>query len=333
MRHQEINRVVVLTNPASTRHNAIQPQIDELSEFFGSQLREVKSYPRPIDTTDMLKDELKERDVIVTVGGDGTARTAVEALSDPNVSAHQSTLLPLPGGHRNDLARQLHGKQYFGRPSNLIRSLNVAEILPLQTTITCGDEQYRRISALYTGLGAMAAAANHISSAEFRARRGYSNVVLRELYSIGALPWTFTHTDATAVCDDEGVNRTLYDAMLVNGSVVAEHLHPPVSLVENRAFYTELKSRSPRDVVPYMARLMAQPYVKPPAHRMVTPGEEVGFTLLEPAYIHTDGDVELLKAGQHVSFGLYTTTFRALCAQMPRTGLAPGQLCDNSLSI
>ena len=82
MRRQDINRVVVVTNPVGTRYDAIRPRVDDLQDFFGNQLREVESSPCPSDTTKMLKDQLEGHDVVVTVGGDGTARTAVEALAD-----------------------------------------------------------------------------------------------------------------------------------------------------------------------------------------------------------------------------------------------------------
>lgn len=331
MRRQEINRVVVVVNPVSTRHDVIQPRIDNLRESFGNQLRLVESSPCSIDTTNMLKDQLEPHDIVATAGGDGTARTAVEALADTDVPANRSILLPLPGGHRNDLVRQLHGMHRKHSPSQLIRDLSVADVLPLQTTFERDGIRSQRLSALYTGVGAIAAGAHYVSSPEFRSRPGYHNAFVRELHGLSVLPWTLRHAHSIAVRDDDSVERTLFDATLVNARVIAQHLHPPVDLLDDGAFYAEIKSQSLRDVVPYVLRLMAQPHVKPPAHRMLKPGEEVGFTLHEPAYVHTDGDAELLDEGQHVSFGLHTVAFRALCSQPPQARMNPGWLSDHSI--
>jgi len=318
MRRQDINRVVVVTNPVSTRHEVIRPRIDDIKQHFGHQVVELESFPEPTDTTDLLKDTLRHNDLVVTAGGDGTARTAVEALADPTVPAHRATLLPLPGGYRNDLARQLHGARHLHRPSQLIKDSAAVNILPLRTSFQFERGSEQRLSALYTGIGAMAAAADYISSPEFRSRPGYHNPLVRELHGLSILPWALKNTQNIAVQDDAGNERSVYDIMLVNAPVVAQYLHPPVNLLDDEAFYAELPSKRPHHVVSYLGRLMAQPYLKPPVHQMVRPGQDIGFTLREPTYVHMDGDAEVLPEGVHIGFGLHTIAFQALCSRPRR---------------
>ena len=310
MNKNHFERVVVVTNPASTRSEVVTRQIDDIRRRFTSQVIEIATHPQPSDTTAMLKDQLRGDDVVVMAGGDGTARTAVEAMADPIVPAHDAVLLPLLGGHRNDLAHQLHSNRAFAQPSAIIDHAATVDIMPLSTSWEDGGEVNERLSALYTGIGAMATTAHYISSPRYRQKAGYELPFMRDLYGLGTLPWTIRNVDSVAV-ESSGSIYQLVDATLANADVVAQYLHPPVSLAEHKAFYTELRTKSPHEVVPYILRMMLQPWVAPPAHQIAYPGEGKTLTPLEDTYIHTDGDAERIAAGTPITLGVHATPFRA----------------------
>lgn len=303
--------MVVLTNPVSTRSETVGAQIADIRESFGSRVVELATYPSPTDTTQMLKAALRYGDVVVTAGGDGTARTAVEALADPAVAAHHATLLPLPGGYRNDLANQLHGSHMLAQPSKIIKEAPTVDIVPLRTTYEHEGREIERLSALYSGIGAMATTAYYIASPSFRGRPGYNVSWVRDMYGLGTLPWTLKNVKTFPVeCDGE--TYPLLDATIANSGVVAQYLHPPVELADHKAFYTELRSRSPLEVVPYIVRLMSQPWLRPPEHTVVHPGQVKQLIPLQKTYLHTDGDAETIAAGSHVTLGLHAVPFHAL---------------------
>ncbi|QQS21458.1 hypothetical protein IPM09_02940 [Candidatus Saccharibacteria bacterium] len=304
-------RVVVLANPVSTRSETVGVQIDDIRENFGSRVIELATYPSPSDTTQMLKAALRYGDVVVTAGGDGTARTAVEALADPTVAAHHATLLPLPGGYRNDLANQLHGGHMLAQPSKIIKEAPMVDIVPLRTTYEYEGRRIERLSALYSGIGAMATTAHYIASPSFRGRPGYDVSWVRDIYGLSTLPWTLKNVQTFPV-ECHGEVYSLLDATIANSGVVAQYLHPPVELADHKAFYTELHSRSPLEVVPYIVRLMSQPWLPPPEHTVVQPGQVKQLIPLQETYLHTDGDAEKIDAGSKVTLGLHTVSFRAL---------------------
>jgi diacylglycerol kinase family enzyme len=304
-------RVVVLSNPVSTRSETVVQQLDDIRERFGNRVVELASYPCPADTTDMLKTKVRWGDVVVTAGGDGTARTAVEALADASTAAHHAVLLPLPGGYRNDLATQLHAGHMLSQPSKIIESSPTVDIMPLVTQWEVGGTRIERLSALYSGLGAMATTAHYIASPSFRERPGYKLSWVRDLYGLSALPWTIQNVDSFLVETDDGDVHELLDATVANSGVVAQYLHPPVELADHKAFYVELSSKRPQDVLPYIVRLMSQPWVLPPEHTMLHPGHAKRLTPLSETYLHTDGDAEKIPAYTPVSFGLHTVPFRA----------------------
>lgn len=303
-------RLIAVTNPAGTRRKLAESALSRLHTVFGNRFVERHTYPSPKHTTEMLKETLREGDIVATIGGDGTARTAVEALADPTIPAHEAILLPLPYGFQNDLARQLHGSARSNDPAKIIYGSSVIDITPMQVTLE-GEESVEYLSALYAGIGLMAHAAYFQESEEYRSHWLYRTAATRDLYSMRLFPWVMRHAQPFHATVD-GVERELTDVTVAKIPVLAKYLHPPVNFLEDEACYMEIQQKSLREIGAYVGRLIAQPRVSPPAHEILRGANNTkSLTVLDDTFLHTDGDARAVTAGTTVTFTLHDSTYRA----------------------
>ena len=308
-------RIVTVTNPAGTRQGIAHRATNRLREVFGTRVVEQHTYPRQKDTTEHLKEIVQAGDVVVTLGGDGTARTAVEALADVSTPAHRAYLLPLPFGFQNDLSRQLYGGRRNDDPAEIIRDSSVVNLTPLRVTLEHeGREEY--LSALYTSVGLIANAAAYLESQEFRDNWMYHSGLMRDTYSLRVLPWALAHRDPIRATID-GVEREILDATVAKIPSLARYLHPPVELIDDKACYMEIRSRSLLEIGTYVARLAAQPFVAAPSHQLLdSTSEQKVITVHDDTRIHTDGDARPIAAGTMVTVCLHDAAYQALTTRL-----------------
>ncbi len=289
-------------NPAGTRESAIYLTASRLREVFGARVIEQSTYPRQKDTSARLKEIVREGDIVATLGGDGTARTAVEALADTSAPAHQAYLLPLPFGFQNDLSRQLYGARRNDDPADIIHDASVVSLTPLRVILEReGREEY--LSALYTSVGLIANAAAYLESSEFRDNWMYQNGLLRDAYSLRVVPWAISNrTPIHATID--GVDREILDATVAKVPSLARYLRPPVELIDDKACYMEIRTRSLLEIGTYVARLATQPLVAAPSHQLLDSSSEYKvITVHDDTRIHTDGDARRIAAGTAITMG------------------------------
>lgn len=308
-------RIVTVCNPAGTRQGIAHRATERLREVFGGRVVEQYTAPRQKDTTDQLKETVRAGDIVVTLGGDGTARTAVEAMADISAPAHQAYLLPLPYGFQNDLSRQLYGARRNSDPAEIIRDASVVNLSPLQVVLE-HESREEYLSALYVSIGFIANAAAYLESSEFRDNWMYRNRILRDAYSLRVLPWALAHRDIICATVD-GFDREILDATVAKVPSLARYLRPPVELVDDQACYMEIRTRSLREIGAYVARLATQPLVAAPAHELLnsTSASKV-ITVHDDTRIHTDGDARPLAAGTTVTIGMHDTSYQALSTRL-----------------
>lgn len=311
-------RIVTVTNPAGTRQGIAHRATNRLREVFGARVIEQHTYPRQKDTTEHLKEVVRAGDVVVTLGGDGTARTAVEALADTSAPAHQAYLLPLPFGFQNDLSRQLYGARRNDDPADIIRDASVVNLTPLRVTLEReGREEY--LSALYTSVGLIANAAAYLESSEFRDNWMYHNGLLRDAYSLRVLPWAIANRTSIHATID-GVEREILDATVAKVPSLARYLRPPIELIDDKACYMEIRTRSLLEIGTYVARLATQPLVAAPSHQLLdSSSEHKVISVHDNTRVHTDGDARPIAAGTTITIGLHNTTYQAFSTQLDVT--------------
>ncbi|MEZ4322790.1 MAG: diacylglycerol kinase family protein [Myxococcota bacterium] len=146
--------VVFVVNPRSAggATGRAMERIGALArDVFGSEVR-IRETERPMHATDIAAEEGRTADLIVSVGGDGTANEVVNGLARLD-AAERPALGVLPAGTGCDLVRSV------GMPSDLdaaVRLLRDGERRPtdwMEVEASSGGETVRRVCINVTGFG------------------------------------------------------------------------------------------------------------------------------------------------------------------------------------
>lgn len=159
-------RIIVVFSPKSTRANAykrIRPLLVDYQMRYQVGFKEVRLVDTPyFEGRDLISSELKDGDLVLACGGDGTAQVTFDAVYCSGVDA---TFATVPLGNSNDLSVALNGNH---RNPKLIMTQPAREINPINIYIN-GKRQFALAS--YITFGATTVLVDYLNNAASRQRR------------------------------------------------------------------------------------------------------------------------------------------------------------------
>lgn len=165
---QHYRRFVTVFSPNSTRADKyikIRPQLIDLAHDAKADYTEVRLEDTPYyDARRLIGNELKDGDLLIACGGDGTAQVAFDALY---CSKKDATYATIPLGNGNDTARALYGNK---RSPNVILMADECDFSPLNIYIN-GRRQFSLCS--YITFGATTILVDYLNDVDSRRRRKY----------------------------------------------------------------------------------------------------------------------------------------------------------------
>ena len=157
-----LKKLIIVYNPRSSGHKAVQREVLTPARHLNGWL--VGKYElKPTNVDDnakALSKLINDGDLVVAVGGDGTAAVAANGIM---LSEKDATFSALGYGNFNDVARMLktkrpveYGGEFVGGIIDIVRKFEAgqtAEIYPLEATV---DGEHWRYATSYITLGLFA---------------------------------------------------------------------------------------------------------------------------------------------------------------------------------
>ncbi len=226
-----MRKLLIVYNPQSSKHDAIQKEVlapaRRLRGFLVGKY-EVKptSFAKNVKNLERL---IEDEDLVVAVGGDGTASIALNALM---LTGKKAVFAALGYGNFCDIARMLgmkrpveYGGEYIGGLTDIIMAYEAGktrEVYPLEVRV---NEEHWRYAPCYMSAGLLACATEIFEEPKVRKklRRGHDGA----LYSLYlAVKWYLKNRKNTflpkmsmnGVLVPEGTT----DYMAVNGPTLAK---------------------------------------------------------------------------------------------------------------
>lgn len=151
-------RLLIITNEHSSHARAIQRQIQRVdlpAEYIVTSLDTER-------TQEELYDKVREDDVIVAAGGDGTAHQVGNMLLSEEGrerGVNRYPFVPVRGGNANDIATMINGRASV---RTIVNRGQAIELNPLQVQVEQGDNQDTRYALGYFSVGGTAAASQKL---------------------------------------------------------------------------------------------------------------------------------------------------------------------------
>lgn len=206
-------RLVLVYNPHSSNYRRVKTEVlDQKTELFKEY--ELSEYAiKKIgfkNNVKNLKDNLKDHDICLALGGDATAAISANAILE---SGKDVTLSVLPYGNFNDLARTLGTMK--------LKDLNVYEqkLYPLEIYV---DNQFWRYATCYVTIGMTAEAVELFDDPKFRKYMQKGHKSSWRSY-LELAKWYFKHRHQKVFLSEFTVNgsktpKKASDYAAVNGS-------------------------------------------------------------------------------------------------------------------
>lgn len=144
-----MRRLVIVYNPRSSRYAEVEREVLGEADILGEYLvekYEVKKIPLEENVARLAK-ILKDDDVVISAGGDATGVICANGILE---SGKDATLVALPYGNFNDLARTLGVETLKGAFSEKVRN---SRLYPLEIIV---DGEIFRYATCYATIGMMA---------------------------------------------------------------------------------------------------------------------------------------------------------------------------------
>ena len=237
----DVDDIVLLFNPYSSRYHALQPYINELkTSHYGNRVTEIETEKQHYLNEAALRKSVKENSYVVVAGGDGTARSAAKTIVEyfPNKGVK---LLILPGGSASDLSYSVHGPGQLPSPSHILDNSRIQSIRTIDISTVLGTKKSHDIALGYAGFGMTAHAAQTLNSRSYRSRPYARNPLLVAAYEsivaansiLQSRPFQIEHS---------GRIEDLTELLFANGSRVAKHFPLPNKLEEDQIFMARLEA-------------------------------------------------------------------------------------------
>lgn len=288
---REFTRGLVVYNPTKTatpKFRKMQEKIRHLSSTHNLPLTPVDTHKDSRPTQDKILQTMRDRDLLIILGGDGTVNVAVSALLRVE-RAKRPTIVAAPMGTANDFSRNHSGRlRGVHGLTHLLRAGKQIDIHPMvvsveNTQASTQDEYIGVNNAGFHYTGSFSRRLNSPGHRDSRLRRvplvGQLAQELRSVHNSTAELTTFTsHEDG----GDE--SQQLVDRTLVHARTVGKYGHFAISHVDNE-FLDIPNSEATRSAIIKSAARMALG-LEPGIRRT-----NITFmTGMEPTVGHVDGE-------------------------------------------
>lgn len=179
--NQRPGRVIVAQNSGSTTADSFDERVHKAKQDFASdpnlrnRLLVLPSEDNFASTIEHIQNTLEEGDVLVTIGGDGSASGAAHAvMGHPNKEIRETPILLLPGGNANLGSNDLLSEQ--GKKLSILEMLARGEVIdfrPMSLTIYSPMESSPRLEIAHflSGMGISARAVAELEHDRFNPLR------------------------------------------------------------------------------------------------------------------------------------------------------------------
>lgn len=183
----ENGRLVLFANPTSSQPERVkrfEEALEDCPRFSQDMLLVHTQPPWEADNAELLASELREGDIVVVLGGDGTTNAAANGI----IKAEQQNVKMVSAscGNADDISQSLYGEGFFGNEANIFQVLEHGEQRPL-STIRVDQGGTTRHALGYFGLGLTGMSAERMNIPGYRRMKE------------GMWPWATRLTDAGIV--------------------------------------------------------------------------------------------------------------------------------------
>lgn len=301
MSAHEFERVLIVANPESTgfRTEAIQQEFNSLKTAFprGHEVR--YTLEDPAANAGMLRESLKDGDLVIPFGGDRTLGQTASVLAEPDFQDRDITLGPVAGGNKNDFATSIGNAQVsvldvvrYGRsgPVHLIES---------EITDTDGNTSVERAINV-ASLGASADISQSSNNSDYREVARTGGVIRRAMSDLRVVSGALSRLEPFDIHmdDDPDSSRLRYEITFTNSRRVGGRAKPPTEAGDERFYKVELDKKDPWTVGRLIGGLMLGVIPKNP-DKYLSPPQEFSFTLGRTAGVMVEFDGDALLDGSN----------------------------------
>ena len=295
----DVENIVLLINPHSSRFDAMRPYIDELreSQYGGSRIQEIETDKQHSITEARLLETVKENDCLIVVGGDGSKHIAASAIAKhyPNNGVK---LLFVPGGHANDLSYGVHGSGQLPPLSHILDNGRIVRVRPIEVSTSLGVKKSHDIALGYVGIGMTALAAQTLNSWPYRSRLASRDPLVDAVGEAFVAAKSILQSRPFQI-EHNGRFKYVYEILFTNGPRVAKYFHFPIKLEDDRIFMTKIETNSRfRKIASMVGNVLLK--------QTEIDGEvlygETSVTVYDDELIQLDGETRALHPGTHMIF-------------------------------
>jgi diacylglycerol kinase family enzyme len=283
----EFTRLVVLYNPRSSNAGRTKGIIARLEKAYPGKLVIISLKQSAAQNLKMLRDTLKEGDILVPCGGDGTIGGVVEYLLYPTMpkELRRTPVLPVGTGRMNDVARMANGRHFID-PLFALKHGQLLDIYPVACTCTPLSGKGKPVTRLVIyniGFGYSGRCSVAWNDPKFRANIQKRTRVTRpvKFFKTGTdLLKDATYFDVTY----KGRRRTVLDVTAAVGHIYGGYYRLPVRLSDRDFYFVITDDKSFLGTVKAIAELITNKY------KGGTLTTSANFTLHSPVLAHVGGE-------------------------------------------
>lgn len=221
----EFDRLVVAENPRASHYRRISREVARLQRShpdFG--IERIPTSANMNETHDTIMDTVRQGDVLVVIGGDGTVNQVGSVVTSQDFDrgdAPNTPFVPLRGGNANDIANMINGRASL---EEILRRGEMMELFPLEVTVTAPEEQTRQ-DPFDDGVYVRRALGYFSVHAAAEATRGLDNIKPQS----DIIRWMLRHTGIQQAREVFAVLQPMAQAKPV---IAIEDGYPPYALVD-----------------------------------------------------------------------------------------------------
>jgi diacylglycerol kinase family enzyme len=170
----DLERVLVVYNPYSSTASLerLESEVRHPLKQYINHYEELKTAPFASDGSKDLQGELREGDLVVACGGDGTVNYTANAIIESGL-ADKTVLMTLPFGRGNDIACGINGSDKKPDIHTTLKENSYRirrDIGAIAIKVTGQNDSFDRHAIGYAGIGITAMVANKLNEPDVRQR-------------------------------------------------------------------------------------------------------------------------------------------------------------------
>ncbi len=287
------SEMALLHNPASSRAHETPSTVTALKHAgarHGFELQQlVETSPHHDDNVDTLRETVSPTTIVAVRSGDGGVSAVLSAVRAAKLA---NPVFVIPGGLKNDIARQLFSRRDVHKPARALAAATMREVRPTVADFTQATGEQATVDAFgYVSRGITSTVAATVNSKAYKAAREHDKpgerFIAERLLAIRA------YLGGQHFSLDEAGDAI--DVIASTGNLMAGELHPRASLLEPG--FRLIKVRGKLSGLAILGALIA----RLPTGEFIGPNQSVELALGHSpnAYLQVDGE-EYSLAGRTV---------------------------------